>query len=155
MEQIPFATAAIIGTALVGAIGVLWKYGTNAGRVRDKECKARVLEMEKKIAEIYTMLVKKSDAEVVKTEAREARAWERALELSRVLERVSEVTRHAIRVIRRNEPKDNPSVDDTTPLPRDTRFEPTYDARPTPQPASYNSPLSDETSRFVKDGEQQ
>ncbi len=153
MEQIPFATAAIIGTALVGAIGVLWKYGTNAGRIRDKECKARVLEMEKKIAEIYTMLVKKSDAEVTKTEAREARAWERALELSRVLERVSEVTRHAIRVIRRNEPKE--TVGDSTPLPRDSHFEPTHDARPTAHMPDYSKSLSDETSRFVKDGEQQ
>lgn len=146
MDQIPFSIAAIIGTALVAAIGVLWKYGTNAGRLRDKECKARVLEMEKKISEIYTMLVRKADAEVAKTEAREARAWERALELSRVLERVSEVTRHAVRVIRRNE-----SVNDSTPLPRDRHFEPTADSF---SHASYENPVSDETSRFVKDGEQ-
>lgn len=146
MDQIPFSIAAIIGTTLVAAIGVLWKFGTNAGRLRDKECKARVLEMEKKIAEIYTMLVRKADAEVAKTEAREARAWERALELSRVLERVSEITRHAVRVIRRNE-----SANDATPMPRDRHFEPTTDSNPH---ASYENPVSDETSRFVKDGEQ-
>lgn len=146
MDQIPFSIAAIIGTALVAAIGVLWKFGTNAGRLRDKECKARVLEMEKKIAEIYTMLVRKADAEVAKTEAREARAWERALELSRVLERVSEITRHAVRVIRRNE-----SVSDSTPLPRDRHFEPTADSIQHP---SYENPLSDETSRFVADNKQ-
>lgn len=151
MDQIPMGIAAIIGTALVAALGILWKVNTTANQNKDRECKARVAALETKVADIYTMLVKKADIEVTKTEQREQRAWDRALELSKVLERVSEITKHAIRIIRRHEPDA-----EVTPLPRSHAFEPTNDhtshqSHERVNHPSYEQRGSDETSRFLKD----
>jgi hypothetical protein len=146
MEQIPFSLAATIGGILITVIGVLWKFGIKNAANKDRECKARVTALETKVADIYTMLIKKSDIEVAKTEQREQRAWERALELSKVLERTSEITRHAIRIIRRLEPDV-----DSTPIPKSHGFEPSVDHNVHTKP-SYEVSSSDETSRFMNNG---
>lgn len=153
MEQISFAMAAIIGTTLVSAIVVLFKLYVSArdSKDKDKECKERVRLLEAKVEDIFKMVVKKADLEVIKTEQREQRAWDRALELSRILEKTSEITRHAMRIIRRHE-----SDAEITPTPRSKNLDPTIDINIRTTPSHEQSKnMSDETSRFVKDGTQQ
>lgn len=153
MDQIPFTVAASIGAALVGAIAVMWKVLTSSSQARDKECKARVTALESKVTEIYTMMAKRADGEISKAEKREQQAMDQAVKIAVVLEGVGELTRHTIRILRRHDP-----TFDLTPPPGEDprivrRHDPTTDKQHhTP---SYEKPLSDETSRFVKDRKQQ
>jgi len=95
---------AAVSGGLVAAIAVMWRVLYNSAKEKDRECRLRVAALESRVADIYALLVKKADDQAAKTEEREQKAWDRAMEFSRIAERVGEIVDHAIRVIRRHEP---------------------------------------------------
>lgn len=107
MEPVPFIIASIVGTSLVAAVLALWRSHIVSGR----RCEERNTRMEAEIALTKNLLVKKSEADVAKAEAREARASERAVQIAAILDDTKEITRWAVRVLRRYDP-------DTQPTPR-------------------------------------
>ena len=97
LQAIPTEYVIIAGTALGGAILALWKYVS----VGNRKCEARNDSLQAEIQKTKDLLIKKSFEDVAKAEAREARAIDRSVSFSKILEDTSEVTRQAVKVLRR------------------------------------------------------
>lgn len=118
MEPVPFIIASVVGTSLVAAILALWRLVV----VGNRKCEERNARIEMEIKSTKDLMIDRASVDVAKAEAREVRASERAVQIATILEDTKEVTRWAVRVLRRYDP----------------------DAQPTPRPGS-----SGETSALV------
>jgi hypothetical protein len=107
VDPVPFIIAAAVGTTLCAAVLALWRMVV----VGNRKCEERNLRIEAEIKATKDLMVSKSDADVAKAEAREIRASERAVQIATILDDTKEVTRWAVRVLRRYDP-------DTQPAPR-------------------------------------
>lgn len=118
MDPIPFVFGATIATGLVAAVTALW------GKVSEsnKRCEQGRADDQKAINELRALITARSDAEVTKAEERERRAEDReeaarnrALEIARILDDTKELTRMAVRDLRRI--RSGKPIDLDTPIP--------------------------------------
>lgn len=108
MDPVPFTIAAAVATALVGAVLALWRLVV----VGNRKCEERNARIEQEIKATKDLMIDRSNADVAKAEAREARASERAVQIATILDDTKEVTRWAVRVLRRYDPDTH-----ATPVP--------------------------------------
>jgi hypothetical protein len=96
MDPIPFALGSAVAAGLVIAIGHLWHVVTES----NKRCEEGRRSDRAEINEMKKMLIDRSNADVVKAEAREERASQREVEIARILDNTKEMTRMVARELR-------------------------------------------------------
>lgn len=125
MDPVPVYIATAVATALVAAVIALWRFVI----VGHRKCVEHNGRLETEIKETKDLLIKRSESDVAKAEARELAAHERSLKFAAALtdcasatRETKEVTRLAIRVLRQypprqfNTPIPGSELDDQTPL---------------------------------------
>lgn len=102
--------AGAVASALVAAILALWRWVI----VSNRKCEERGIRMEDEIKLTKDLQIVAAKEERTRAEAREERAHERAVHVCAVLEHTTEVTRWAVKHLRRIDPD---AALNATPLP--------------------------------------
>ena len=107
MDPIPFTIAAVVAGTLCAAILALWRIVV----VGNRKCEERNARIEGEIKATKDMMIRRSEEDVKKAEARETRAAERAVQIATILDDTKEVTRWAVRTLNRYDPQDLPATE--------------------------------------------
>ncbi len=132
MDPVPMTIAAAVAAALVAAVLALWRSvvkGHQRCEADNKRCEEHGASLEAEIKATKDLLVKRSEEDVRKAEARETAAHERSVKFASALDGCAQATRDtkedtrlALRVLRQyppskfNTPAPGSELDDATPI---------------------------------------